>query len=144
MATVNDEGGVHFDLELKLFFAAAIFAFLKALSSFSTPLATNFAKTVFLLGHIFFILNCAKTQSAVSNSNASVEVKSRGLANLKAIFRSVLGRAAVIVLIHWRTGLLPPLCISVCLSICDALENPYFLDTLATKYPKFFGGLTSI
>jgi hypothetical protein len=71
-------------------------------------------------------------------------VKTRGLTGLKSIFRSVVGRAAVIVLIYMKTGLLPPLCMSVCLSLCDAVENPYFLDTLVTKYPKIFGKLKSL
>lgn len=144
MATVNEEGGVHFDWELKLFFIASIFSLLKALGSVSPSLATNFAKIVFLLGHLFFVMNSTKTQSNVTTGNFSVEVKSRGLANLKSTFRNVLLRAGVIVLIYWRTGLLPPLCVSVCLSICDGIENPYYLDTLMNKYPKIFGGLKNL
>ena len=144
MASLNEDGGIHLDIEVKLLFAVSLYALVKLMGSTSLFVANWLGKAVFVCGHVFFVMNSFKTQKTVSQMSASHEVKTNALSKLKGIFKSVMGRAAVIVLIHWKTGMLPPLFISVCFSVCDAIENPYYVDTLVKLYPRVFGGLESL
>ena len=144
MASRNEDGGVHLDVEIKILFAATSYAIMKFISSYSTSLAGNIGRSVFVLGHVLYILNSLKTQQSVKKMSISHEVKTDILTKLKSSFRGVVGRALVICLIHWRTGMLPPLFISVCLSFCDAFEIPDFLDTLTNGFPKVFGSLANV
>lgn len=145
MASINKNGGVNIDLELKTFFAVASYTVLKFISSFSPTISVTLARLFFFVGNALLAVCFLKTRNSVAQlTNISHDSKSSALSEGKSLFWSIMGRAVVVFFIHARTGMQPPLLISVLMGLFSIMENPYCLDTLISSYPKIFGKLNDL
>lgn len=120
--------GMKADWEMKILAIVSVFAFVKTAQRFlGAGLTTLIARSVFLVGHLFYAYIYMTTSSKVSKSTSrSSEEKVKIKEACFGIFKAILVRAVIIIGIHWRTELQPPLIVSVIMGFFSMIENDYY------------------
>eukprot|EP01039_Chlorochromonas_danica_P010295 gene10295-11394_t len=131
--------GIKVSWEIKLMAIVSIFALVKALPFAQTTLFLLLARLFFLLGHlllgyIYFYTNFRITKS----TSRSVEEKNEAKADCQKVFRGIVVKAVLLGLVHARTGLLPPMFVTVIMAFFSMIENDYFYQVMYAKMPQFF------
>lgn len=138
MTSLNKDGGIKIDVELKAFFVIGSYALLKFLDTkiqkFTLILM---ARSFFVIGHVFFAAIFLKTRLHIGQFLVSQEAKAEYVKSIRSIFFGLLAKAAVVTLIHLRTQMLPPLIISCFMGLFSLMENRFYLDILC-KSSGFF------
>lgn len=132
--------GMKVDWEMKLLGIASIFATVKFFQGLvGSSLYTIIARAIFIAGHLFFVFIYSNTTGKVAKSTSRSDAeKTKIKAACLAIFKGIMVRAVAILLVHWRTILLPPLIVSVLLGFCSLIENDYFYQVMYTFTPRIF------
>jgi hypothetical protein len=132
--------GMKVDWEMKALAIAAVFAAVKAAQKFlGTFIPVTICRAIFTFGHIYFIYIYFNTSGKVTKSTSrSTEEKVKIKAALSSILKSLIVKAVVILAVHWKTQLMPPLVVSVILGFFSFIENDYYYQVMYTVTPKLF------
>jgi hypothetical protein len=136
----SDAVGMKVDLETKALVMVSIYAALK----FGKQVAATsgfimFARVFFLLGHAYLVYIYLVTNFRISKSSSrSTEEKAKAKGGCFAVLRSVLIRAAILGFVHYRTGMLPPMFITVFMGFFSFFENDFYYQIMYSKLPHLF------
>jgi hypothetical protein len=138
--SVSDDVGMKVDLEMKALGMVTIFAIIKALKGIATTaLFINFSRGFFLLGHAFFVYIFLVTNFRISKSTSrTAEEKTKAKAGCFAVLKGILVRAVILALVHYKTGMLPPMYVTVFMGFCSMIENDFLYQIMYSKVPGLF------
>lgn len=137
--------GMKVDWEMKIFAMVSVFASVKAAQNFlGTMISTLACQGIFVFGHLFFVYIYMTTTSKVNKSTSrSSEEKVKIKEACFSIFKALFVRALIIILVHWRAGLMPPLVVSVIMGFFSMIENDYYYQVMYSVTPRLFDILYS-
>jgi hypothetical protein len=137
--------GMKADWEMKILAIVSVFASVKlAQSLLGTIIPTIICQAIFAAGHLYFVYIYMTTTSKVNKSTSrSSEEKVKIKEACFSIFKALLVRAIIIIAIHWRTGLMPPLVVSVFMGFFSMIENDYYYQVMYSVSPRLFDTLYS-
>ena len=121
------------------FFIAAVFALLKFLEidpSNSSHLL--FARSIFCTFHVIIFTVLFQTSAWISNKKIPDAEKDSAKKEMRSLLNSLLFRTIIIVGIHYKTGIMPPLFVSCVMASFSMLENIQSFTMLQTKFPILF------
>lgn len=136
----DDAVGMKVDLEMKALAIVTIFAAIKALKGIATTtLFINFSRGFFLLGHAFFVYIFLVTNFRISKSTSrSSDEKAKAKAGCFSILKGILARAVILAVVHYKTGMLPPMYVTVFMGFCSMIENDFLYQIMYSKVPGLF------
>ncbi len=136
----DDAVGMKVDLEMKALVIVGIFAAIKALNSVSSSsIFINFSRGFFVLGHAFFVYIFLVTNFRISKSTSrSSDEKAKAKAGCSAIMKGIFVRAVILALVHYKTGMLPPMFVTVFMGFCSMIENDFLYQIMYSKVPALF------
>ncbi len=134
----REEIGLSVDWELKALLVVSVYALLKLAGAFTKhDIFIMVMRGFFILGHLiffyFFMLSNGRITKSQGRPN---EEKVKAKKSCQLAFRSILIRALIIGFIHYRTGMLPPLIISVFMGFYSLIENVDYYYVIHSKFPK--------
>lgn len=132
--------GIKVSWEIKLMLIALVFAVIKGLAPFSeSAVFLLFARLFFLGGHAFYGYIYFYTNYRITKSTSrSAEEKAAAKDDCQKVIRSVLIRAVLLGLVHMRTGMVPPMFVTVITAFLSMIENDFFYQVLYAKAPELF------
>jgi hypothetical protein len=144
-AVGNPYVGMKADWEMKIFAIVCVFASVKmAQQLLGALIPTLICRSIFVLGHFYLVYIYLTTTSKVNKSTSrSSEEKVKIKEACFSIFKALLVRAGLIVAIHWKTGLMPPLVVSVIMGFFSMIENDYYYQVMYSVSPRLFDTLYS-
>ncbi len=112
--------GMKVDWEMKVLGIVSVFAAVKFLQGIiGVFLTTALARLIFLVGHVAYTIVYLNTTNRISKSTSrSAEEKAKVKEACFSIYKGLMIRAVVVILIHWRTKMLPPLVVTVIMGFC--------------------------
>ncbi len=135
----DDAVGMKVDLEMKALVIVGIVAAIKALNVSSSSIFINFSRGFFVLGHAFFVYIFLVTNFRISKSTSrSSDEKAKAKAGCSAIMKGIFVRAVILALVHYKTGMLPPMFVTVFMGFCSMIENDFLYQIMYSKVPGLF------
>eukprot|EP01031_Cornospumella_fuschlensis_P032935 gene32935-39831_t len=132
--------GIKVSWEIKLLCIVTVFSVLKALKAITSHfLFLLFGRLFFIAGHAYFIYVFFFTNYRITKSTSrTTEEKNVARTQCQGVMKGMLLRGVLILLVHFRTGMLPPLFVTVIMGFLGMIENDYFYQVMYAKAPQFF------
>ena len=118
------------DIEQKLFLILCAFSILKASGIMGSEWLVLVLRTCFVLVHALFAVLYYRTNKALTDARIGGDVKMKGKEALKQTFKSVFIRSLVVITIHVKTGMWPPLLVSSILGVFVVMENSHVKEQI--------------
>lgn len=139
-ADPNAMMGMKVDFEMKLLAILVVFSVVKLLNPLTaSPVFVNVFRGIFLFGHILMVYTYVDTASRISKSSSrTAEEKAAAKTACFGILKGILFKAVLFFLLHLRSGMLPPLVVTIFMGFCSLIENDYYYQVLYSKVPQLF------
>lgn len=121
-------------LEFKVFYIATVFALLKFFAiDAKNPYHLLFARSFFVISHLFFFMALVRVSFLAGGNGRLNDEKMSSRKSLRDQGKSLAIRCIIVALVHYKSGILPPLFVSVVMGSFSLLEDKVFAAQLTSK-----------